>query len=181
VYAAAEAGGAVDAGVLAAAIAVLAHTGDAGRYDDFLRRFRAARTPQEEQRYLQALAGFRPPALVGRTLESTLNGEVRTQDAPFLVRSLLYGVHGRARAWDFVRANWERMSQEYPATGLRRMCEGFLGLASAGWEAEVREFVRQRQVNLGGKTLEQYLEQLHIAVRLRQREGQALRDYLRRG
>jgi puromycin-sensitive aminopeptidase len=179
VFAAAEAGAPVDAGVLAAAIAVLAHTGDAARYADFQVRFRAARTPQEEQRYLHALAGFRAPGLVRRTLEGTLNGEVRTQDAPYLVRALLYTVHGRAPAWDFVRANWERMNKEFPSTGVWRMCEGLLGLTSATWEAEVRAFVQERQVNLGGKTLEQYLEQLHIAVLLREREGEALRAYLR--
>src|SRR5262249_45694162 len=68
-----------DAAVQAAAVAVLAHTGDAARYDDFLNRYRTARTPQEEQRYLLALAGFRPAPLVERTLGLAL-GEVRTQD-----------------------------------------------------------------------------------------------------
>jgi puromycin-sensitive aminopeptidase len=171
----------VDANVLAAAIAVLAHAGGAARYDDFVQRFRAARTPQEEQRYLMALAGFREGPLIEQTLARTLNGEVRTQDAPFLVRALLYNVDARGRAWEFVRANWERMSKEYPVTGFRRMCEGVLGLTTPEWEREVRDFFQARQVSLGGKTLEQYLEQLHIAVRLRQREGEALRAYLAEG
>ena len=45
-------------------------------------------------------------------------------------------------------------------------------------EQQVRDFCHARQVHLGGKTLEQYLEQLHIAVRLREREGRALHEYL---
>src|SRR5262249_22613948 len=49
--------GAVPASVLAAAVAILAHAGDDARYAEFLSRFRSARTPQEEQRYLYALAG----------------------------------------------------------------------------------------------------------------------------
>src|SRR5207248_2101993 len=48
-----------DANVLAAAIPVLAHAGDRERYDEFANRFRAAKTPQEEQRYLHALPVFR--------------------------------------------------------------------------------------------------------------------------
>ena len=36
-----------------------------------------------------------------------------------------------------------------------------------------------KKVNLGGKTLEQFLEQLRVAVLLREREGAALRAYLR--
>jgi puromycin-sensitive aminopeptidase len=50
-----------------------------------------------------------------------------------------------------------------------------LGLARPGWERDVRAFFQGRQVQLGGKVLEQYLEQLHLAVRLGQGEGAALR------
>ncbi len=167
-----------DANVFAAVIPVLAHAGDARRYDEFVRHFRAAATPQEEQRYLLALAAFRAPELIDQTLARTLNGEVRTQDAPFLVRALLYGVGSRARAWPFLQANWEQMSRDYPVTGYRRMFEGVLGLATPEWEREVRDFFERHRIDLGGKTLEQYLEQLRIAVRLREREGEALSAYL---
>jgi puromycin-sensitive aminopeptidase len=169
----------VDANVFAAIIPVLAYTGDSPRYDDFVRRFRSAQSPQEEQRYLHALPGFRPPELVAQTLTRTLNGEVRTQDAPFILRSLLMSVHGRESAWSFVKANWEAMNRLLPPVGLRRMFEGVIGLATPDLEREVLQFVRERQVDLGGKTLAQYLEQLRIAVALREREGTALRDYLR--
>jgi puromycin-sensitive aminopeptidase len=171
---------AAEPNVLAAVVAILAHCGDEARYAEFLARFRAARTPQEEQRYLYALAGFRPPPLVRQTLERTLGGDIRKQDAPFVVRSLLWSIHGRCLAWAFFKENWERMNREFPVTGVRRLCEGVTGLTTAEWESEVHEFFRSRQVDLGGKTLEQYLEQLRIAVSLRQREGVVLREYLRR-
>jgi puromycin-sensitive aminopeptidase len=167
-----------DAGVQAAAVAILAHTGDGARYEDFLQRYRVARTPQEEQRFLLARAGFRDAALVERTLGLTLGGDVRSQDAPLLLRALLTGVHSRRQAWEFVRGNWERLNNELPVVGVRRLCEGILGLATPEWESEVRGFFLERRVDLGGKTLEQYLEQLHLAVRLRQREGEALSGYL---
>jgi puromycin-sensitive aminopeptidase len=170
----------VDANVLAAAIPVLAHAGGRARYDEFLERFRAARTPQEEQRFLYALAAFREPALLEETLTRTLNGEVRTQDAPYVLRSLLLSVYGRRLAWTFVKENWERINREFPVTGVRRMCEGVTGLATPEEERDVRQFFAARQADLGGKTLDQYLEQLHVAVRLREREGPALHQYLGR-
>ncbi len=172
---------AVDANVAAAAVAVLAHAGDAARYDEFLGRYRTAKTPQEEQRYLHALAAFRPAPLVERTLTMTLSGEARTQDAPFLLRSLLQSVHGRGLAWEFLRANWEPITRTFPPVGVRRLCEGLTALATPEWEREVREFVAENKVDLGGKTLEQYLEQQHIAVTLREREGSALHEFLRAG
>jgi puromycin-sensitive aminopeptidase len=171
----------VDANVRAAAIAVLGHAGDASRYADFLERFRTATTPQEEQRFLYALAAHRPRELVEATLTRTLNGEIRTQDAPQVLRTLLTSVHGRALAWDLVRQRWDDISHLFPITGIRRMWEGIIGLARAEWEQEVHGFVEERKIDLGGKALAQYLEQLRIAVALREREGDNLRRYLHRG
>src|SRR5213594_2272788 len=171
---------AVDPNVLPALIAILAHGGDADRYEEFTRRFRAATTPQEEQRYLYALAGFRRPELLAQTLERAVNGEIRTQDAPFVVRTLLMSVYARELAWDFVKRHWDQMDRLYPKHGLRRMCEGAIGLATPELERDVHAFFAARKIDFGGKTLEQYLEQLRVAVALREREGDALATYLRR-
>jgi puromycin-sensitive aminopeptidase len=179
-YGAYERGTAVDPNLLPALIAVLAHAGDEARYDDFLKKFRSASTPQEEQRYLYALTAFRQPALVEQTLGRTVNGEIRTQDAPFVARSMLMLVHAREQAWEFVKKQWDTMDRLYPKHGLRRMAEGVIGLATPEWEADVHRFFQDRKIDLGGKTLEQYLEQLRVAVALREREGAALSAYLAR-
>ncbi|PYO18199.1 MAG: peptidase [Candidatus Rokuibacteriota bacterium] len=170
--------GAVDPNVLPALIAVLAYAGDAARYDEFLRRFRAATTPQEEQRYLYALAGFHDPALARQTLERLINGEVRTQDAPFVARGMLMSVDTREIAWEFVKAHWDTMDRLYPKHGMRRLAEGVTGLATPELEADVRRFFDAKKPQFGGKVLAQYLEQLHVAVTLRRREGAALSGYL---
>jgi len=172
--------GTLDPNVLPALIAVLAHVGDAARYDEFLRRFRTAATPQEERRYLYALAAFQPPALLDQTLARTINGEIRTQDAPFVIRSLLMSVYGRERAWNFVKANWDTMDRMYPKSGLRRLCEGVIGLATPELERDVLAFFAERKIDFGGKTRDQYLEQLRVAVVWRERDRAVLRHYLTR-
>ncbi|HSB40887.1 MAG TPA: M1 family metallopeptidase [Methylomirabilota bacterium] len=169
---------AVDADVLPALIAIVATAGGEAEYDEFLRRFKAARTPQEEQRYLYALAAFRQPELLQRTLEKTTSGEVRSQDAPFLMRALLVGVHSRGLAWEYVKANWQAMARQYPGSAYRRMYEGVTALVSPAWEQEVLAFFETNRIVLGGKTLEQYLEQLRIAIRLQEREAPTLAAYL---
>ncbi|HKB24813.1 MAG TPA: M1 family metallopeptidase [Methylomirabilota bacterium] len=179
-YAAHLGGREVDPNVLPALIAILAHAGDAARYDEFLTRFKSATTPQEEQRYLYALAGFRQPELLERTLARTLDGEIRTQDAPFVAHALLLSVHARELAWTFVKKHWDAMDRQYPKHGLRRMAEGVTGLTTPELERDVHAFFRERKIELGGKTLAQYLEQLHIAVSLRAREGVGLAKYLAR-
>jgi len=167
---------AVDADVLPALIAIVAAAGGESEYEEFLQRFKSARTPQEEQRYLFALAGFRQPDLIRRTLEKTTSGELRSQDAPFLVRGLLVSVYSRGLAWEYVKANWETMARQYPASAYRRMYEGVT--AQVDREQDVRDFFATRKIVLGGKTLEQYLEQLRVAVRFQEREAAALATYL---
>ena len=169
---------AVDPNVLPALIAILAWTGDAARYAEFVERFRTAATPQEEQRYLYALTGFRARPLIEQTLAKTINGEIRTQDAPFVARSLLVSVDAREIAWEFIKAQWDTMDRRYPKHGLRRMCDGVTALATPELERDVHAFFGGRKIDLGGRTLEQYLEQLRIAVTLREREGEALGAYL---
>ena len=114
-------------GVQPAIVAILAHTGDDARYDDFLARFQSAKTPQLEQRYLTALAGFRHPKLVARTLDLCLGESVRSQDTPLLMGALLRGPHSRAQAWTFFQSRWDDLARRSPGPGQRRLCEGVMG------------------------------------------------------
>ncbi|MBH0191927.1 MAG: M1 family peptidase [Nitrospira sp.] len=168
----------VDPNIVPALVAVLAHTGDEARYDEFSERYKKAATPQEERRYLFSLAAFQSPSLLTRTLARTIDGEIRTQDAPFVVSAGLANVYGRELAWEFVKKNWDQMDRLFPKQGVRRMCGGIVSLATPELEQDVREFFASRNVDLGGKTLEQYLEQLRVAVAFREREGPQLKDHL---
>jgi puromycin-sensitive aminopeptidase len=172
---------AVDPNLLPALVATLAFTGDAARYDEFTQRFKTAATPQEERRYLFALAQFRQPALLDRTLARTLDGEIRIQDAPFMVSAVMNNVYGRELGWRFVKTNWDSLDRRFPKQGLRRMCGGITGLCKPELERDVRQFFESRKIDLGGKTLEQYLEQLRIGVSFRERYGETLAEYLQKG
>jgi puromycin-sensitive aminopeptidase len=169
---------AVDPNVLPAVIAILARAGG-DAYAEFRERFRHARSPQEEQRYLYALAAFRQPELITQTLQHTLDGEIRSQDAPYVVRAMLVSVWARGLAWEFVKGHWETMRRVYPPSAFRRLFDGVSALVRPEWEAEVRAFFPAHQIELGGKILEQYLEQLRVAVRFREREAGRVAAYFR--
>jgi len=77
-----------------------------------------------------------------------------------------------------VKANWEAMSKRYPGSAYRRMYEGVTGLVSPALEQDVESFFTDRRIALGGKTLDQYLEQLRVAVRFQERESEPLAAYL---
>jgi len=170
----------IDPNVVPSIIAILAHTGDATRYDEFYDRFRTAMTPQEERRYLFSLAAFQPKALAEGTLARSISGEIRTQDAPFLVSAVMSNVYNRELAWEFVKTNWEKMDQLFPKHGMRRIASGISNLVTPDLERDVRTFFESRKIDLGGKMLDQNLEQLRIIVAVRERDSGTLRTYLAR-
>ncbi len=165
----------VDRNLVPALLAIVAHTGGEADYDRFYSRFKNAQTPQEEQRYLFALANFRLPTLIDRTLQLTVNGEVRTQNAPYLMRNLLLNRDARNAAWPFLKAHWEQMLRQYPDNSIPRMCEGLIGLVTPDLEADVTHFFANHPVKQGTKQMEQHLERLRIAVACKQRWASLLR------
>ncbi len=160
---------AIERNLVPALVSIMAHTGGAGEYDKFRGKFKNAKTPQEETRYLFALASFRRPELVEKTLQMTINGEVRTQNAPYLMRGLLLNRDARDKAWSFMKSHWDEMTRQYPDNSIPRMCEGIVGLVSPELEVEVKEFFAKHPVKQGAKQMEQHLERLRIAVASQQR------------
>ena len=165
----------IDRNLIPALVAVAAHTGSAADYENFYYRFKDARTPQEETRFLFALANFRDPELIERTLDLTINGQVRTQNAPYLLRGILLNKRARAKAWSFTKEHWEDMLRQYPDNAIPRMCEGIIGLVTAELEKDVRAFFAAHPVKQGTKQIEQHLERLRIAVECKARWANFLR------
>jgi puromycin-sensitive aminopeptidase len=170
----------LDPELAGAVVGVVASTGGAVEYDAFLERFRNPRTPQEELRYLYALARFEEDELVARTLELSLT-DVRTQNAPFLILSLLGNRSGGPQAWAFVKERWEELLGRLPDNTIPRMTEG----VSALWRpselaADVHAFFADHPLRSGQRTLQQTLERLDVNQAFAAREGPGLGAMLER-
>ena len=165
----------VERNLVPALVSIVAHTGTGADYEKFYSRFKNAQTPQEETRYLFALGAFRQPDLIDRTLQMTISGEVRTQNAPYLMRGILLNKDAREKAWSFMKEHWNEMLDKYPDNSIPRMCEGIIGLVTPELEADVRKFFSEHPVKQGAKQMEQHLERLHIAVACKERWKDLLR------
>jgi puromycin-sensitive aminopeptidase len=165
----------VERNLIPALVSIVAHTGNGTDYEKFYAKVKNAQTPQEETRYLFALGAFRQPDLIDRTLNMTISGEVRTQNAPYLMRGILLNKDARERAWSFMKTHWEEMLRRYPDNSIPRMCEGIIGLVTRELEADVREFFSHHPVKQGAKQMEQHLERLRIAVACKERWKDLLR------
>jgi puromycin-sensitive aminopeptidase len=164
--------------MLAAVIAVVAHTGDEADYDTFFKLFKSAGTPQDEQRYLRALSKFQSLDLLKRTLEHALNGEVRSQDAPYLVADVMNNSVASAAAWDFLKKNLAKMLKTYPDNGVVRMLGAISSLDNPQHLAEVQKFFAKRKPRGSAMAIAQAIEQLRVNILLRERESARLSAHL---
>ncbi|MGE5227875.1 MAG: M1 family metallopeptidase [Planctomycetaceae bacterium] len=165
----ARAGEDVDPAVAAAAVDVVASVGNEEDYEAFLARAKDAPTPQEQLRYRTALARFRDPALMTRTLEATLTADVRPQDAPFLVaRSVMNRDLGR-QAWAFVRDRWDRLTDRVAASNVIALAVGTRTLTTPEQVADVHAFFQEHDIPQGHLMLLQTLERQRVYADLRAR------------
>ncbi|MFK8023279.1 MAG: M1 family metallopeptidase [Ilumatobacter sp.] len=170
----------VDAELLAAATSVAAMHGSADDYDVMLDGFLNGATPQEQLRSLYALAEFDDAELLHRTCELAMSGEVKTQNAPFLLRAAIANrSHGRA-AWSFLRERWGEAVERFPGNTIVRMIDT-VSLLNEPEDAHVAQgFFAEHPIEQAKQTLEQTLERQRVNVALRARDGDALAGHLRR-
>jgi puromycin-sensitive aminopeptidase len=169
-----EAGTAVDPELVAAATAVVAATGGADDYDRMLARFKHAPTPQESLRHLYALAEFDDESLVLRTCQLCMSDDVKTQNAPFVLRMCVANRRHGPAAWQFVRQHWDQANAAFPTNTIVRMVDSVKLLTTDELVADVQAFFAEHPIPQGAKTLDQILERQRVNARLRARESARL-------
>jgi puromycin-sensitive aminopeptidase len=160
--------------LVTATVNVLAQSGGEGEYTTVLTQFRQATTPQDEIRYLYALGVNEVLPLLHRTLDLCLSGEVRSQDAPYLIGAILASRAGAGLAWDFVEERWDTITSRFPDNSIPRMLEGIGAITDAGLARRIHQFLDTHPVPQGKKQLDQSKERLDINVAFRQRIAASL-------
>lgn len=168
----------VEPNVAAAATGVVASKGDPAQYEVFLDKYQNPTTPQEERRYQSALSAFPGEAEMDRTLAMSLDGTVRTQDAPYLIAVCMRNKEQGYRAWEFVKNNWDQINKDFPANSIVRMLSGVTSLGKPEQADDVIAFFDDHEVPQGQLTLQQTLEKLRVNVALRERESALFSDSL---
>ena len=163
--------GSVDPPLLVAAVNVIASRGDEADFEELWSRYQSATSPQDELRFLGALADFDEAPLFERLLAVTVTDDVRTQNAPYVLRRALTNRHNAPLAWAFVRDHWEEINERFPSNSIVRLLEGIRNLSRPEQAEDVFAFFEDHDVPQGAKTLSQHLERLRVNVALRGREA----------
>jgi len=168
---------------LATAVAqVVAAGGGEEQWQLLCSRYKEAKTPQDEVRYLQALAWFPEHDLLRRSLDLALSDEVRTQDAPFVVMGVLGKREGALLAWEVVEAHWDDMLGKWPKNAMPRVLEALPALVAGGPAAAERAFswLDAHPVPRGALKVAQSRERLGVNLAFAKRVGPGLQAALER-
>jgi puromycin-sensitive aminopeptidase len=169
----------LDANLAGPVVELAARFGTKSRYESYLRTMRKANTPQERTRFELALAAFRDPALVERTLATSLTDDVPTQDVVPLLARLLANPAARERTWDFIRTRWEELSSRISPGIAPRLISALPALQRPIYRRQVAAFFRAHPIPTAGRTLKQALERFDLDAELRRRALPDLRAWLR--
>jgi puromycin-sensitive aminopeptidase len=164
--------------LVAAATTVVAAIGTDADYDDFLAEFRTATTPQAQLRFLYALADFPTAEQITRTLDLAMSGEVKSQNAPFLLARCIANRHQGELAWRFVRHHWDEATTAFPGNTIVRMIDPVRTLMRDDVVADVQSFFSEHPIPQAAKTLDQVLERQRVNAATYARESGRLSEAL---
>jgi len=168
----------VDADVSEAAIGIVAANGDESEFDRFLRLRESADSPQDEVRYLRAAAAVPEETTARRLVGMILAGEVRSQDANWLLARLLGHRKTGPIVWQLVKDNWDAILDSMPPQNRRRMLDLIMYRSEPEIAADIEGWLAEHPIGGAEKYTEQQMERLRVRVGLREREGGRLRESL---
>jgi aminopeptidase N len=162
------------------ALGVAALAGDAALYDRYRAQLAAlAAQPEEYYRIFGALASFRDPALVTRTLALAVSPEVRSQDVATLIGGLLARPDTQDAAWAFTRDRWPELTDMLGEfQGLPRIISALGAFCSTPRAEEVRTFFAANPVPSADRAIRQAVEQIESCVALAARQSESVGRWL---
>ena len=157
----------LDATLADAAVLVSASSGDAALYDKVLAVSRNSGDPGEKTEALRTLARFRDPALVKRTLDYTVSGEVRNQDSWIVLSALLRNRETRDQTWEYMRTNWNKVQAQLTVSSGASVVAATGSFCTGRQRDEVVDFFATHKVEASERTLAKTVDSINDCVQLR--------------
>jgi puromycin-sensitive aminopeptidase len=171
-------GSATDAEVAEAALMITAANGDAADFDALISASDNADDPQTKIKYLRAATAIPDPRAAEKMIQRVLAGDIRSQDASWVLARLIGSRDTGARTWEMVTENWEAILASMPVLNVRRMLDLVQYRSEPEPAALIMRWLKEHPLPSGEKQVAQKMEQLQIRVALRERESHRIGDAL---
>ncbi|MGD0395650.1 MAG: M1 family metallopeptidase [Nitrososphaerales archaeon] len=153
----------------AIATAYAAVKGEAA-FGPLLELVRNAKSEADRARVYAALTSFEDPALVRRTLELTISGEVSRSDTGYALPLAASNPRARGALWEWIKSRYDRLRGLYGGSQQFYLyLNAVLPRCGIGHEADVRRFISGKRYRDGEMIFHRAFELLDVNSRLRDR------------
>ena len=153
--------------------------GDSALYEQYLSRMKGAASPTEHLQYLAALSFFTNAELQKRTLDYATSSEIRTQDAPMLIRMMMQRPWANAAAWEHVKSRWDHIERSFGIfQGIPTVVGAIQHLCNDALKEDVERFFETRRVAGIDRTVRQSIETIERCTATRSRQTKNLDTFL---
>ena len=159
-------------------VTTAARYGDAALYEKLLAVSQHATDPEMQTQSLYTLARFNDSALVKRTLDYVAAGKVRNQDSWILLMILLQRPETRQQTWDYIKANWDKISAQFTTFSGAQVVGGTGSFCSEADKTDVQQFFATHKVAAADQSLARAAQMIDGCVRLRAEQGPKLTQWL---
>jgi aminopeptidase N len=160
------------------AIMVTAQSGDTALYEKIFAASKDSNDPGQRMDALRTLARFHEPALVTRTLDYVVSGQVRNQDSWIPISILLAARDTREQTWTYLRQNWDKVHAQFTTNSGSRVVATAGTFCSTEKRDEVAKFFATHKVDASERTLAKALDNINDCVRLREAQEPSLHEWL---
>jgi aminopeptidase N len=168
----------LDATLSEAAVLVSASNGDAALYDKLLAINRNSGDPGEKTDALRTLARFRDPALVNRTLDYLVSGEVRNQDTWIVLIALLRDRATRDQTWEYIQKNWDKVHAQLTVSSGAEVVRATGNFCTVRRRDEVTNFFATHKIEASERTLAKAVDSINDCIQLRSSQEVDLHKWL---
>jgi aminopeptidase N len=161
-----------------AAIEIAATNGDVAFYDKILAVSKDPANPGDQADALRTLTRFRDPALVTRTLDYDVSGQVRNQSSWVVLFALLHERETQDQTWDYIKQNWDKVHAQFTTNSGVRVVAATGFFCSVQKRDDVVSFFATHKVDAAERTLAKAIDSINDCTHLRAAQEPNLHQWL---
>ncbi len=146
---------------------------------EYLARRERRASPEEQSRYLRALAAVEKSGPLREVLSLTLGETIPQEQLVSVLRALFARPTQAVATWRFLQRNWAAVAGRTGPMAISHLVEA-TGRLPAQHKREIERFFAKHPVEEARRALQQALEEIDLYAALREREGPRLSAWLAR-
>jgi aminopeptidase N/puromycin-sensitive aminopeptidase len=160
------------------ATGIAAVNGDGAFFDQLQKIFETSTNPQLQETALRLLAEFKDQSLEQRTLDYTVSGKVRNQDAAIQLAIMLGTLETRDQAWQYIQQNWDKVEAQLTESSGSYVVGSTGNFCTAEARDQVGSFFSTHKVAAAERTLARAKSQINDCIELRAAQEPKLREWM---